>query len=266
MNDPHATLGVGRDATLKEIKRAFRKLAKEFHPDRNGGDTAAAEKLRDVIAAYELLTDPEKRAAHERNANGPWRGAGWTGPGADVVFDKEFGPGDTMSDLFGDIAGNRRGRGGTSMIIPGEDLAEDVRVTFVEAATGTVKRLTLMTHRTVDVVIPPGIGDGAVLTVPGFGMPGFGGAPPGNLNVTVAVEPDPVLRRDGFDIRMELRITPAAADQGRRVMVPTIAGEIGLQIPPGARNGDVVTLEGQGIRDRVSGRRGNQYVTLAVSG
>jgi DnaJ-class molecular chaperone len=265
MTDPHATLGVGRDATLNEIKRAFRKLAKEFHPDRNGGDTAAADKLRDVIAAYELLTDPEKRAAHERNAQGAWKGAGW-GHGADVVFDKEFGAGDTMADLVGDIAGNRRGRGGTSMIIPGEDLAEDVSVTFVEAATGTVKRKTLMNYRTVDIVIPPGTADGAVLTIPGFGMPGFGGAPPGNLNVTVAVEPDAELRRDGFDIHMDLKITPAAAGQGRRVVVRTIGGEIGLQIPPGARNGDVFTLEGMGIRDPVSGRRGNQYVALLIEG
>jgi len=266
MNDPHSTLGVGRDATLGEIKRAFRQLAKEFHPDRNGGDTAAAEKLRDVIAAYELLTDPEKRAAHERNAQGAWKGAGWNGPGADVVFDKEFGAGDTMADLVGDIAGNRRGRGGTSMIIPGEDLAEDVKVSFIEAATGALKRLSLMSHRTVDVVIPPGIANGAMLTIPGFGMPGFGGAPPGNLNVTVAVEPDPVLRRDGFDIRMVLKLTAAAADQGRRMVVPTIGGDIGLQIPPGARAGDVFTLEGMGIRDNVSGRRGNQYVTLTVEG
>jgi DnaJ-class molecular chaperone len=264
MNDPHNVLGVARDATLQEIKRAFRRLAKEFHPDRNGGDGAAAERLREVIAAYEILTDPEKRAAYERNASGPWKGAGWTGPESEVVFDPGFGRGDTMADLVGDIAGNRRGRGGTSMIIPGEDMAEDVRLSFVEAATGTVRRLALATHRTVDVTVPPGAADGEVITIYGFGFPGFGGAPPGNLNVTLVVEPDPVLRRDGLNVRMDIRVTEDQARRGARQVVPTVGGEIGIVIPAGARTGDELRLEGMGVRDRATGRRGDQLVRIVV--
>lgn len=126
MKDPYKVLGVARDATPDEIKQAFRRLAKQSHPDRNPGDVAAEERIKEVTSAYEILTDPEKRAMHQRG--GGWRGGDWGGggdppwAGRDDIFDAGFGGGDTRADLFGDIAGNRRGRGGTSMMIPGEGM------------------------------------------------------------------------------------------------------------------------------------------------
>ncbi len=135
MRDPYGVLGISRDATLDEIKRAFRGRAKELHPDANPGDDGAAERFKDASAAYEILTDPEKRAHYMRGDWDPWRDGEWGGAHGrsdDIVFDKEFGPGDREADLFGDIAGNRRGRGGTSMIIQGDDMAEDLRVDFIE--------------------------------------------------------------------------------------------------------------------------------------
>lgn len=266
MKDPYKVLGVARDATLDEIKQAFRQLAKESHPDRNPGDAAAEERFKDVTAAYEILTDPEKRAMHQRG--GDWRGGDWGGAGAppwagrDDIFDAGFGSGDTAADLFGDIAGNRRGRGGTSMKIPGEDMAEEIRLPFLEAAAGVAKTIDLATQISVDVIIPAGVRDGEVVTVPGYGFPGLGGAPPGNLNVIVRIDPDPVLSRDVFDVRMEFAATTGQMAEGARVVVPTIGGEMGLDIPAGAKPDDALRLKGMGFKDPVSGRRGDQIVTL----
>ena len=266
MKDPYDVLGIPRDATLEEMKQAYRRLAKELHPDRNPDDEAAVDRFKDVSVAYEVLTDPEKRAQHERG--GTWWSDGKGGFGGppwaddDSIFDPGFGSGSEFSDLFGDIAGNRRGRGGTSMIIPGEDLAESITVSFVEAAVGARKSLTLMTETTVDLNIPPGTRDGETLTIPGYGLPGMGGAPPGDLNVTVAVEPHPVLRRDVFDVRMDLAATAARARRGARIMVPTIGGDMAIDIPAGSKEGDTLSLKGMGFRDPVSGRRGDQLVTL----
>ena len=268
MRDPYDVLGVSRDATLDEIKRAFRGRAKEFHPDTNPGDEDTAERFKDVSAAYEILTDPEKRAHYMRGDWDPWRDGDWGGSrrrSDDIVFDKEFGPGDREADLFGDIAGNRRGRGGTSMIIQGDDMAEELPVTFIEAAVGVRKQIELMTGATIELNVPPGIADGEMLRVPGYGFPGLGGAPPGDLNITVAVTSHEVLNRDTFDIRMDLEIADAGLRNGARVRVPTIGGEIALEIPAGAEPGQVLRIQGMGIRDRVSGRRGDQYVRLAAT-
>ena len=267
MRDPYDVLGVSRDATLDEIKRAFRGRAKELHPDANPGDGGTAERFKDVSAAYEILTDPEKRAHYMRGDWDPWRDGDWGGAHGrsdDIVFDKEFGPGDREADLFGDIAGNRRGRGGTSMIIQGENMAEDLTVTFVEAAVGVRKRIELMTGPAIELNVPPGVADGEVLRVPGYGFPGLGGAPPGDLNITVAVTPHEVLSRDAFDVRMDLEIAGDRLRVGDRVRVPTIGGEMAVEIPAGAEPGQVLRLRGMGIRDRVSGGRGDQYVRLVT--
>ena len=261
-------LGISRDATLDEIKRAFRGRAKDLHPDTNPGEEDTAELFKDVSAAYEILTDPEKRAHYMRGDWDPWRDGDWGGAHGrsdDIVFDKEFGPGDREADLFGDIAGNRRGRGGTSMIIQGDDMAEDLTVTFIEAAVGIRKRIELMTGPAIELNVPPGIADGEVLRAPGYGFPGLGGAAPGDLNITVAVTPHEVLSRDTFHVRMDLEVAGAGLRDGARIRVPTIGGDMALEIPAGAKPGQVLRLRGMGIRDRVSGGRGDQYVRLAAA-
>lgn len=265
MKDPHDVLGVSRDATLDEIKHAFRGRAKKLHPDANPDDANAAERFKDASAAYEILTDPEKRAHYTRGDWDPWRDGDWGGAHGradDILFDKEFGPGDREADLFGDIAGNRRGRGGTSMIVRGDDMAADLALTFIEAAVGARKRIELVTGAAIEINVPAGTADGEVLRVPGYGFPGLGGAPPGDLNITVAVTPHEVLSRDTFDVRMELAVSGTELRDGVRVRVPTIGGEMAVEIPPGSEPGQVLRLRGMGIRDRVSGGRGDQYVRL----
>ncbi|NQU70334.1 MAG: DnaJ domain-containing protein [Rhodospirillales bacterium] len=268
MIDPYQTLGISEEATLHEIKRAYRKLAKELHPDLNPDDKHATERFNDVSDAYDILTDPEKRAHHERARNS-WGGGrrGFDGPRGtpdEDMFDPSFGTGESLSDLFGDIAGNRRGRGGTSMIIPGEDMAEFLKLPFVEAAVGAIKTLALPTQVEVEISISPGIADGETIVIPGYGFPGMGGAAPGNLNVIVQIEPDKELSRDVFNVRMNLPVTATQAKRGARVKVRTIGGELALQIPKNAKTGQELRLEKMGFRDPVSGRRGDQIVTLTV--
>jgi len=269
MDDPYRTLGVERDASLAEIKQAYRRLAKELHPDTNPGNAEALERFKLLSAAYDILTDPERRARYERGRTGStWGGGfeGFDGPRHDdVLFDDEaFGRGDSLGDLFGDIAGNRRGRGGTSMWLKGEDMAETVRLSFAEAAVGAEREITRFNLETVMVAIPAGVTSGDTVTLPQLGFPGFGGGPAGDLNVIVEVEPHPVLRRAVFDVTMALPVSDALRHAGGRVRVPTITGEVALRIPAGARLGDELILDGMGFKDPVSGRRGVQRVRLVA--
>lgn len=184
MKDPYKVLGVSRGSSLDDIKTAYRRLAKELHPDANVGDAAAAEKFQELQAAYDALTDPD----------GPPAGApAWTfehGMTAD-----DYARGSELSDLFGDIAGNRRGRvsgaASTSMNVPGEDLAHPLRITEEEAAEGLHRTIDVVTGHAVTVEVEPGAKAGDVISLPGFGFPGFGGGPPGNLNVIIEIAPTP---------------------------------------------------------------------------
>ena len=199
MNDPYDVLGIEPGATLDEVKRAYRALAKALHPDANPDDTVAANRFREATEAYDLLSDPERRA--EFDAGGWRRGhADGFGPGRDG-FDVDDGIGERPIDLFGDIAGNRRGRvfgaASTSLALPGEDLAETVGITVKEAEEGVRKVVELVTGARVEVIVAPGTESGRTLTFEGLGLPGIGGAPPGNLNVVVEILPAPMLDGGG---------------------------------------------------------------------
>ena len=202
MKDPYEVLGIETGATLDEVKRAYRALAKELHPDASPDDTVAASRFREVTEAYDLLSDAERRA--EFDAGGWRRGyADGFGPGRapwggdDETFDFNDGIGERPMDLFGDIAGNRRGRvfgaASTSLALPGEDLAETVGITITEAEEGTRKVVELVTGARVEVIVAPGTESGRTLTFEGLGLPGIGGARPGNLNVVVEILPAPML-------------------------------------------------------------------------
>ena len=200
MKDPYDILGIERIATLDEVKRAYRALAKELHPDANPDDTVAANRFREATEAYDLLSDAERRA--EFDAGGWRRGyADGFGPGrapwGDDAFDFNDGIGERPIDLFGDIAGNRRGRvfgaASTSLALPGEDLAETVGITIKEAEEGTRKVVDLVTGARVEVIVAPGTESGRTLTFEGLGLPGIGGARPGNLNLVVEILPAPML-------------------------------------------------------------------------
>lgn len=267
--NPYEILGVSRDATMDEIKQAYRKLAKELHPDTNPDNADAAERFKDVSAAYDVLSDPDKRARAESAGWANWRDPDfegtyepWRKPGGRKrAPDENFGPGNTAADLYGDIAGNRRGRGGTSMWLPGENMAEVLRISFMEAAHGTRKLIRLVTDQKVEIVVPPGARDNDMITLEGYGFQGFGGAPRGNLNVVIEVAPHSVLRRDGRDVVMDLAVAGAELQRGATATVPTLDGEAQLAIPPGATFGDTFTLAGRGFRD-ADGSAGDQRITL----
>ena len=202
MGSPYDLLGVQKDADLNEIKRAYRRLAKELHPDVNVGDDVATERFKRITAAYNLLADKHKRAEFDQNTFSesqddqvqPWqRGATW------FDFEIDESTGERTIDLFGDVAGTRLGRvkgaAATSLWMKGEDIAETLRISQSEADQGVCKLVATMTGLTVAVQIPRGTSNGEVVTVRGFGIEGFGGGPPGDLNVIVFVSAEAAIEK-----------------------------------------------------------------------
>lgn len=192
-------LGVPRGAGLDAIKQAYRRLAKALHPDVNAGDAAAAERFKEITAAYNLLANRKRRVEYDLNRGAPEGDATqpWDKGGAWFEFELDETTGERIIDLYGDVAGTRMGRvkgaAATSMWMKGQDIAETLRVTESEAREGVTKLVTTMTGLTVAVTVPAGSADGAIVMVPGFGIEGFGGGPPGDLNVLVEVVPDPAI-------------------------------------------------------------------------
>ena len=192
-------LGIDRLADLDAIKQAYRSLAKALHPDVNTGDEEAADRFKHITAAYNLLADKKKRAEYDRNAGRkggpPGHGAPWEKGGVWYDFEIDETSGERVSDLFGDVAGTRLGRvkgaAATSMKVKGQDVATKLKVTKTESREGICKLLTTMTGLTVAVDVPAGHINGKVITILGFGIEGFGGAEPGDLNVIVEIIPDP---------------------------------------------------------------------------
>lgn len=258
MADPYETLGVRRTDSDEAIRKAYRKLAKRLHPDLNPGDTQAAERFKTINAAYDLLSDPEKRGRFDRGeidaeghetaaAHGPtWRqyaGAEPYGGGAGHGFSAE-----DLESLFGHAFGE--GLGGAR----GRDVHYSLTVSFLEAANGAVRRVTLPDGRTLEVTIPAGVRDGHVLRLRGQGRGGPRGA--GDALVEISVAPHPVFRREGNDILVDLPITLQEAVLGASVEVPTVKGRVRLTIPPGSGDGTRLRLKGRGVGG------GHQYVVL----
>lgn len=276
MKDPYQTLGVARNASADEIKKAYRKLAKKLHPDLNPGNKKIEQEFKEVSSAYDLLSDTDKRARFdrgeidasgaERPGRGYYRSYAESGQGAKY---RSGGAGDSFfaedifSDLFGGAFGEReRGRGGARMNIRGADVSYAVTADFVEAALGAKKRLTLTDGKTLDVTIPPGTEDGQTLRLKGQGLPGMGG-PAGDAFIEIKVQPHPFFTREGNDIHLELPVTLAEAVLGASVTVPTLDGKVSLKVPPQSNTGTVLRLRGKGV-PRKGGGRGDQYVKLKV--
>jgi DnaJ-class molecular chaperone len=195
-------LGVPREAEIEQIKSAYRRLAKKLHPDVNAGDERAADRFKDITAAYNILADRQRREEYDREMMRMERPEGaeprpWETDGAFFDFELDEATGERIADLYGDVAGTRMGRvkgaAATSMWMKGQDVAADVKVTETEAREGTTKLVTTMTGLTVAVEVPEGARHGQIVTLPGFGIEGFGGGPPGDLNVLVSVMPDPAI-------------------------------------------------------------------------
>jgi DnaJ-class molecular chaperone len=279
---PYDVLGVKRDANADDIRKAYRKLAKEFHPDLNPGKPAAEARFKAVTAAYDILSDAEKRGRYDRgeiDESGAERprysyrphaeGAqGWKyQPQGEV----DIGDLDDLFAMFGRGGGQRPGgRAGEGFSMPGADRHFTLAIDFVEAATGGKKRLALAPEEWLDVTIPPGIEQGQVLRLKGKGAPGFGGGQPGDALIEVHIAPHPFFRRDGNDIHVDLPVNLAEAVLGARVAVPTVTGPVTMTIPKGSDTGTRLRLRGKGIhrrrpRSEAGGETGgDQYVTLKV--
>ena len=304
MADPYRTLGVARTASEQDIKSAYRKLAKELHPDRNKDNPKAAERFSDVTKAYDLLSDKTKRAQfdrgeidHEGNPLNPFAGMGGMGGGGGFgrggsrpsggFRDPEFGGFDTnemdLGDLFEGLFGGGKPRGGASRprggmgggfggrsSAPppkkGADIQYRLAVPFVDAAAGRDQRITLADGKTISLKLPGGVDDGTQMRLKGKGHAGPGGN--GDGIVLVEIGPHPFFRRDGHNIRMDLPITLDEALRGGRVKCPTVDGPVMLTIKPGTHGGTVMRLGGKGWTKPGSTAenpaRGDQLVTLEI--
>ncbi|MCA0929374.1 DnaJ C-terminal domain-containing protein [Ruegeria profundi] len=273
-DDPYSVLGVAKDASAAEIKKAYRRIAKDCHPDLKPGDTEAETKFKAAAAAYDLLKDPETRARYDKgeiDASGQERqqqqyyreyaeaaGNPYRGRAADP---------DDMSDIFAEFM---RGRGGFGQRrgdfhAPGHNRSYTLQISFLDAVFGASQKLTLPDGDRIEVKIPAGITDGQTIRLRGKGDPGFGEGPPGDALVTVSVANHPVFERLGDDIRITLPITIDEAILGGKVRAPTIDGGVNVNIPAGTSSGKTLRLRGKGVKKRGSSERGDQLIELTVS-
>jgi DnaJ-class molecular chaperone len=284
MRDPYDVLGVSRASSAETIKQAYRKLAKQLHPDLNPGDVAIETRFKEISAAYDLLSDAEKRAKFDRgeiDATGAERPnaryyRAYAGkqapPGGGAGAGAGRGPfgnfeADDIFEMFNEGMRRREGKGRANHEMPkkrGADVNYSMSVDFVAAATGTKRRLTLPDNRTLDVAIPPGTADGTVLRLRGQGQPGFGGEAPGDAFIEVQVEQHLFFSRKENDIHVEVPVTIQEAALGATITVPTIEGKVAVKVPRGSNTGTMLRLKGRGVQGTKAAGRGDQYVRLYV--
>jgi curved DNA-binding protein len=300
--DYYKILGVDRNASEKEIKRAYRKLARKFHPDVNPGDKVAEEKFKEINEAHEVLSDPDKRSKYDQLganwqqwqrrggnpsnfdwsqwfASGPGGAPGgvrveWSGDIGDL-----FGGGGAggFSDFFRTIFGGMGGTGGAGTTgspfggatgqraLHGQDMEAQVEITLEEALRGTTRTLERDDGRKMRVKIPPGARTGSKIKVAGKGGSGYAGGVPGDLYLVIRVKPHPVFRRNGNDLRCDVPVDLYTAVLGGEAQVSTLNGNVSLKIPAGTNSGKTFRLRGKGMPDpRKPERRGNLLVTVQV--
>jgi curved DNA-binding protein len=286
--DLYDILGVSRTASLDEIRKAYRKLAKKYHPDMNPGDKKAEEKFKEITAAHEVLSDEKKRKLYDEF--GPdalrtgfdekaadqyrqWRAHGGR-PGQEVPFD--FGDYSTVNvggmgdfdfgSIFGDLFGGspRRGRRrGPPGPVAGHDAEAELTVDLGDAIRGAERDLHV-DGKTLRVKIPAGVTDGSRIRLAGQGGEGANGGPAGDLYLVVRLREHPGLRREGHDLYMDLPITIPEAALGAEVVIPTFEGQVQLKIPPGTQSGRQLRLRGKGMPDLKGGTRGDLYAVAKI--
>ncbi|GAA0869022.1 J domain-containing protein [Brevundimonas basaltis] len=274
--DPYKELGVSRGASADEIKKAFRKLAKELHPDKNPGNREADERFKRVTAAFDLLGDAEKRAKFDRgeiDADGREQFRGFGGGGRGGPGGSPFGQGGAqrggfenidLDELFGGMfgGGGRPGqRGGFSA--RGADVKATLEISLEDSIAGATRRIQFSDGRTLDVTIPKGAADGQVIRLRGQGAPGASGrSEAGDALITLKIAPHPVFQRDGADLTMDLPVSLPDAVLGGKVPVRTPEGAVNMTIPPGSNSGKVLRLKGRGAF--VGARRGDLLAKLMI--
>jgi curved DNA-binding protein len=268
--DYYETLGVPRGAGEEEIRKAFRKMARKYHPDVNPNDKTAEEKFKQINEAYEVLSDPEKRKRYDRlGAN--WKsGADFTPPPEWEGIRVEHGD---LSDLFGGHTGGTANfsdffetlfGGRAPNRTRGQDVEAEIELPIEDADRGSRQNIRLQaTGKSLQVSIPAGVRNGSVIRLAGQGDPGPDGAASGDLYLHIHLRPHPLFTPEGDDIHMELPVSPWEAALGTRVNVPTIDGSVDMTVPAGSQTGQKLRLRGQGFKRR-SGGRGDQYVKLKI--
>jgi DnaJ-class molecular chaperone len=265
----YETLGVKREASVEDIRKAYRKLAKKHHPDINPGNQASEDRFKAVSAAYEVLSDPKRRADYDefgdaalqsgfdpakareyarwqerRTASSGFAGGGFGGGSGPVEFD------------FAELFNRRRGPG------RGQDIHATFQMDLRQAVEGAEVSIDVPEQGTVRVRIPPGAETGSVIRLPGKGAPGPRGGPPGDLVIETEVRPHPLIRRDGLDLYLTLPVTLDEAYNGASVDVPTFEGTVVLKIPPRSQNHARLRLRGKGIERKST--RGDLFVELDI--
>ncbi|MEK7705365.1 MAG: DnaJ C-terminal domain-containing protein [Myxococcota bacterium] len=295
--DLYDVLGVSRSATADELKKAYRKLARKYHPDVNPGDHSAEEKFKKLSAAFEVLSDPQKRKLYDEfgedavrigfdpdkaRAYRQWR----TQPGGARDFGgfdfADFGDFATRSsargfsfnleDLLGDLLGGRKskhggGAGFGGFAQRGGDVESEITVTLRDALLGSEREITLAkgagTAR-LKVRIPVGVEDGQKIRLGGQGLPGAGGSPAGDLFLRVRITPHAFLRREGRDLHLEVPVTISEAMFGARIDVPTLTGQVKLTLPEGSQSGNTLRLRGKGVPAQGAAAAGDLLVHLLI--
>lgn len=278
--DLYSVLGVTKDADEDAIKKAFRKLAVQYHPDKNPGKASEA-KFKEINQAYEVLSDKDKRALYDEfgeeslhqgfdperaryvrqyAGRGP-RGGGVGGPGFNVQ--DIFGGGGGMGDLFGNLGDMFGGRGGVRVGRKGQDVEAEVTIDFVSAIKGTMIDIRAEGGEPKTIRIPAGASEGSRIRVSGQGGPGMGQAAAGDLIITIHVTPHPLFQRDGDDLKLEVPISVLEAYAGGKIRIPTPDGEVTLKIPPRAQSGQQLRLKGKGVH-RKGKDPGDLYVRFLI--
>jgi DnaJ-class molecular chaperone len=288
--DLYAALGAARGADPKEIRKAYRKLARRHHPDVNPGDAAAEERFKEISRAYAVLSDPEKRRNYDEfgeisldsgfDAQAARRakesfGARFGGAGAGGFggrFAEDFSFGD-LDDIFGRIFTRREGGGArTARTRRGPDLETEIELDFLEAARGGEHRISLgrpaadgsVKQERLAIRIPAGVADGGRIRLAGKGGESRSGGPPGDLHLNVRVRPHPVLRREGRDLHVEVPIGVSEAVLGASIEVPTLEGRVSVTVPEGTDSGRKLRLRGKGIPDPKGAPAGDLFVTVQI--
>ena len=287
MQDPYKILGVAKNATQDEIKKVYRKLARELHPDVNPGDTKIEERFKKVSSAYHLLGDPERRKKFDNGLidadgreTGPFGrggGGGHSRAGGGFGQNDPFGfsgsnPEDIFDEIFG--KGGRGGRGGGGFggfsgerkpqKVKGPNISYELSLDFSEAIIGTTKRINLASGKSLEVRIPPGSENEQTLRLKGQGMAGMNGGEAGDALIKLHVHPDKTFRREGNDLHCELAITLAEAVLGGSIEVPTVNGKVNMKLPANANSGTKLRLRGKGAPYDRNTKHGDQYVHLTV--
>lgn len=275
--DYYHILGVKRDATEKEIKRAYRKLARQYHPDVNPGDKTAEDRFKEINEAHDVLSDPKKRSQYDQFGGQyqEWQRMGGQGdmpfgqqrqrgnPNVQYEFHGENSPYDSIFDsIFG---GGTRGRQQQRQApIKGRNIEQEAVITLEEAYTGTIRHFN-RDGRRLSVDIPPGVKTGNKVRVKGKGDAGYAGGEPGDLLIVVRVKDQSRYQRDGDDLHQEIKLDLYKAVLGGEIEVPTLAGPVRLTVPPGTQSGKKFRLTGRGMPSRRDpDKHGDLYVRMLI--